>query len=313
MSKVDARAWFASERAVQDAIIEARARPGRAWLLRESCPTTRQHYFLLRAGDACWVGRRCVGSVTGMQPNAIGACHLLGDQFRFGVGDREMHLDVTLRTSRDAAAFLTAAVSDPHAELVFPFPALDTDGREWVCPPHYWEAASRHAAMLAADERHVRALCARTLSEGLPAGATVHDPACSTGDFVVAMARACPTLHFSGSDVSPAMVDTASRRHERAGLAFTCRDATSLPVSSVDALLLRFLNAEVVTRVHALLIFRRVVQALRPGGMAILFGHSGVLVPVQAEAARLGWQVLSCTAPTGDTRGVFQWYVLRAP
>lgn len=312
MATPDARAWFASERAVQDAIIEARANAGRPWLLRESCPTTRQHYFLLQTGHECWIGRRCVGSVTGMQPNAIGACHLLGSRFRFGLGDRETHLDVTLRTSRDAAAFLTSAASDPTAELVFPFPALDPDGREWVCPPHYWQAASRHAAMLAGDERHLRKICARTLVEGLPVGAAVHDPACSTGDFLAAMARACPSLRFSGSDLSPTMVDTANRRHARLGLEFTCRDASSLAAASVDGLLLRFLNAEVVTRAHALLIFRRIVPALRPGGLAILFGHSGVLVPVQAEAARLGWRVLSCTAPTDDARGVFQWYVLRA-
>lgn len=311
MGMPEAHAWLAAERAVQDRIIRAREHAGRPWLLHETCPSVRQHYFLLRCAGQQWVGRRCVGSHSGLPGNAVSACNLLGDAFRLGFGDREIQLDVTLRSSRDAAAFLTAAAADPLAELVFPFPALDSQGREWVCPPHYWQMASRHAAMLAEDERHLRDVCADTLRHALPPGASVHDPACSTGDFLAAMARACPALRFSGSDLSAAMIDTARQRHARLGLDFVCADAATLRPSSVDGLLVRFLNAEVVSRTQALTLFRGMARSVRPGGIAVLFGHTGVLVPVQAEAERLGWHVARCTASSHDGRALFQWYVLR--
>ncbi|MGN6481690.1 class I SAM-dependent methyltransferase [Luteibacter sp.] len=312
MGMPDARDWLASERAVLDQIALARTQPGHPWLLRETCPSARQQYFILQCGGLRWVGRRCRGRASGTPSHAIRSDDLLGDPFRFGFGGNETHLDVTLRDGRQAAAFLAMAAADASAELIFPFPALDAHGREWVCPPQYWQVASRHAARFAEDEHHLRELCARTLTNALPPGALVHDPACSTGDFVAAMARACPGLRFTGSDLCPAMVDTARRHHGHVVPDFACADATALPASSVDGLLLRFLNVEVVTRKQALTLFRRLATTIRPGGVAVLFGHSGVLVPVHAEAARLGWQVLTCTAPTADGRGLFQWYVLRA-
>jgi hypothetical protein len=313
MKHAETAAWLAGEAAIRDRIIQARAHAGHPWRLREACPSTRQHYFLLRHRDEAWVGRRYADPQRGGPANAVSACHLLGNDFRFAFGDGESDLDVTLRSSRDAAAFFAEAAGDPAAELVFPFPALDKRGQEWVCPPQYWAAAAQHAALFADDERHLRALCARTLRERLPPAAQVHDPACSTGDFLAAMARRCPGLHFTGSDLSPAMVDTARRRHARLCLSFTCADAASLPRASVDALIVRFLNAEVVRHATALALFRQLSKAVRPGGIVVLFGHTGILVPVHAEAARLGWLVDQCTARTPDGRGIFQWYVLQRP
>jgi hypothetical protein len=314
MEMPDLPSWLASERRVLEQVAQARLRPEEVCLLRETCPSSLQNYFILRCRGRQWVGRRGVSDARHMPANAIGARDLLGDSFRFGLGVGEAQLEVSLRASADASVFLAMAARDPSAELVFPFPALDARGREWVCPPQYWGDVSQRAETLADDELHLRAVCARTLQEALPAGALVHDPACSTGDFVTAMARACPALRFTASDLSPAMVDVARRRHGRLALNadFTCADATALRARSVDGLLVRFLNAEVVTRKQALIIFRRLAGSVRAGGVVVLFGHSGVLIPVHAEAARLGWQVLASTAPTADGKGLFQWYVIRA-
>lgn len=313
MHRHDRENWLRREADVARRIAAARnAHPG-PWSIREACPSVRQRYFVLRAGGETWVGRQTGQTAPGVPASAIRWEDLLGPGFRFALGERQTDLVVTLATEAQARAQFDSASADPSADLVFPFPVLDGDGHEWTCPPHYWHLASAVPGALAADEALLRAACADVLAAHLPDSARVHDPACSTGDFVAAMAAQCPWLHFSGSDIAPAMVDVARLRHAGTGLAFDCHDAASLPQASVDALLLRFLNAEVVTQRQASALFRRLTACVRPDGIAVVFGHSPVALPVREEAAALGWEVLRCSVAPAGAEVIAPFYVLRAP
>lgn len=283
-------------------------------MLREPSPATLRNYFILRVGIEHWLGRRCVLGHD-HDPTVDGTVrpeHLLGPRFSLLPGDDGAWIDVDLRPLDDARRFFARAASDIQSELVFPYPALNASGRESVCPPSYWAAMARHPVDLARDELHIDRACASVLRDSLPNDALVHDPACSTGDFVARMRTMCPHLRFSGSDSSQTMIDVARGRHGK-GISFDVADAACLPPSRYDGLIVRFLNAEVVTRAQATTLLDRLLRSLRPEGIAILVGHTALLPPIDGIAAANGCQVRQRTSATPDGLAIFQHYVLRRP
>lgn len=307
--------WLVRERDARDQIVRARDGAPRSWRIAERCPEAQQRYFLLQHGGRRWLGRKFVTeTATGpSMSNRIHAAHLLGDQVGMTLSGDHVVFDVMLRSEAEAAAFLDEACGDPSSDLVFPFPARDDEGNESVCPPAFWERLASRPERLAQDELHMRTLCADTLTQWLPPGALVRDPGCSTGDFIAAMAGACPRLRFEGRDVSTAMIDMARTRHAGKAVTFAVADAADTEPSSCDGLILRFLNAEVVTRVHALALFDRLVPAVRPGGLIVLFGHTPVLVPVRSLATAHGLHIRRCSASAPGEPSLFEFYVLGMP
>ncbi|NID15600.1 methyltransferase domain-containing protein [Luteibacter yeojuensis] len=307
--------WLRDERQWRDRMRDARGDAPRRYRLVERSSEARQPYFLLRHRDRQWLGRRSVmDSPAGPSlSNRIHATHLLGDRLDMSLCSEMLLFDFTLRTATEAEGFLREASGDPSSDLVFPFPPLDAGGREAVCPPAFWARLASRPARLAEDELHMRSLCADTLARWLRPGAVVRDPACSTGDFVAAMAASCPLLRFEGSDISASMIDTARTRHAGSAVAFEVADATGTGMASCDGLIVRFLNAEVVTRAQALAIFDRLVVTVRPGGIVILFGHTPLLVPVRGQAAMHGLRVVQCSAALPEGPALVQYYVLEVP
>lgn len=303
--------WLVHECAVRQAIQASRGPVPHPWMLREPSSSALQNYFILRAGVEHWLGRRCVlgderdPTVDG----TVRAEHLLGPRFSLLPGDGGAWIDVDLHSLDDARRFFARAASDIQSELVFPYPALDAAGRESVCPASYWAAMSCHPIDLARDELHIDHACAKVLRESLPGHALVHDPACSTGDFLARMRTMCPHLRFSGSDSSPAMIDVARDRHGD-GMFFDVADAVSLPPSQYDGLIVRFLNAEVVTRDQSITLLDRLLRALRPGGIAILVGHTALLPPIDGISAANGCRVRQRSSSTPDGEAIFQCYVI---
>ncbi|WP_285406078.1 class I SAM-dependent methyltransferase [Luteibacter sp. ME-Dv--P-043b] len=276
-------------------------------------PRSAHGYFLLRAGAYRWIGH--VAPTTRDEPrhacNVIRPHHLLGSDGVLYEHADAIEVSATHRRRQEAKAFMALVRRDPLAVIHFPIAPMRTWGHEFVCPPAFWARMAERAEDLAAGERHMRALCAATLRTELPDGALVRDPACSTGDFVVAMAHACPRLHFEGSDRAADMIRTARTRHPDGPVTFSLADAALVPPASCDALVLRFLNAEVVTRAQADALFDRLVPSVRRGGLVVLFGHTPVLVDVHQGAARHGLRIQRSVAPTG-TDGIVPYYVLRA-
>jgi isonocardicin synthase len=307
--------WLDRERHLRRRIDGARAMAPRPWRLIERFPESQQQYFMLRHGGRQWLGRKfAAGTATGPSlSNRIEPWHLLGDEVDIALSDHDVVFDFVLRQRDEAMTFLREAADDPSSDIVFPFPARDAAGREWVCPPDFWSRVASSPAILAQDEYHVRSVCAGTLRQWLPSDALVRDPGCSTGDFIAAMADACPALRFEGQDLSTAMIDIARSRHAGKAVTFRVADAADAEPASCDGLIVRFLNAEVVTREHAMALFDRLIPTLRPGGVAILFGHTPLLVPVRGRAAAHGLRIHRCSAPAPGDPALFQFYVLGAP
>lgn len=78
-------------------------------------------------------------------------------------------------------------------------------------------------------------------------------------------------------------------------------------------LILRFLNAEVMTRADARQTFHDIVACVNPGGTVLVFGHTPVLVPVPYMAQLLKLELLSSVAARPEQMELFQFYRLRVP
>ncbi|WP_199444350.1 class I SAM-dependent methyltransferase [Umezawaea beigongshangensis] len=90
------------------------------------------------------------------------------------------------------------------------------------------------------------------------------DPACSTGTFLSSPADAVPRARCLGADLSPATVRRAAARSANVVVADAAHPP--LPPGSVDLLVVRFLNAEVVPRATAGPLFTALARLVAPRG-----------------------------------------------
>jgi hypothetical protein len=294
--------------------LERDGRPGGPEIdsLHEPAPRSRHLLFLLRTGGRHWLGRRLLERRPAGPPrptSRITPIMLLGEWEGFLETESGMRCHFRPADAARKRAAIAAAADDPEAEIAFPFALLDPAGREIVSPPEYWSGDRGLAAALDEGEAHLRAYTARLLGRlDLPAGSVVYDPACSTGTFLASVKQAAPALRVVGSDLSAAMVGQARPRLDDAFVA----DAATVALPEGCALLvLRFLNAEVLTVAQAEATFRHLCGQLRPGAHAIVFGHTPVLAPVGPLCAELGFERLGAVGATPDRDAVFQYHLLR--
>lgn len=218
------------------------------------------------------------------------------------------------RAARPEAKYLAFVEAQQHAhgEVCFPYPPLRPQGEEFICPPSFWECDDERATQLNRDEAHFRDHCVTLLRERLKPGALIHDPACSTGELIAHLAKTLPRCLCLGSDLSASMIRHASQRY--AGLPVRFRQADAARESpACDALILRFLNAEVVTRRDAETLLRTLLSSLKPGGLALVFGHTPVLPAVPWVAQELGLTLESSVAARPGRLELFQFYLLTRP
>lgn len=199
-----------------------------------------------------------------------------------------------------------------HSDVCFPYPPLEMHAEEFVCPPSFWECDDERATQLNIDEAHFREQCVAVLRERLKPGALIHDPACSTCELIAHLAQALPRCRCLGSDLSASMIRYASQRHVGSTVRFRQADAAR-ENPACDALILRFLNAEVVTRRDAETLLRTLLGSLKPSGLALVFGHTPVLPAVPWIAQALGITLESCVAARPGQLELFQFYLLSRP
>lgn len=273
------------------------------------------HFFVLHLHGVDWIGRKQ------LQQNAqdrwicsslIQPEMLLGPLKKVQIGNqgaRVQFLAVSAARKREA---LAQARQDLSSYLYFPLPSLDDDGCEQLCSSQDWICDDALARRLDADETHFREYSVTLLESWLKPGAVFHDVACSTGTYIAHLAARFPHCTFVGSDRSPSMIDYARARHAEHAIDFQVMDAEHSDIAC-DVLILRFLNAEVTTRLHAEWLFRRLAANVRPDGLLILFGHTPVLVDVHYLAQELGFTLIRCLGTRSGHSELFEFYVLQAP
>ncbi|MEX3777582.1 trans-aconitate 2-methyltransferase [Pseudomonas sp. MYb118] len=276
------------------------------------------HLFVLRLDGIEWVGRKI------LQHNESAGWHLssllqpwmlLGHLIEWQWGNQGAVVYFRAVDEQEKHSAFHAALTQPESEVRFPFPLMDKAGRESICRANDWQCDASLAARLNADEAHFREHCAALLKTLSAPGAVILDPACSTGEFIAHLAHALPDRQYLGSDRSASMIEHALRRHGHGAVRFSLGDARLVAASGIrcDVLVLRFLNAEVMTRKDAQGLFTDLVACVKPGGTILLFGHTPVLlgVPYLAQVWKLA--LISRVAARPGRSELFQFYQLRMP
>lgn len=204
-----------------------------------------------------------------------------------------------------AAAF---AAADESCELYYPLRRL-RDGRETTQPPSYWDDRAAQPEILDVPEAILRDAVCDALIGHLPARATVYDPACSSGAFLAALKSRWPDIRTVGQDRSAAMVAVASQRVDEVHVGDSRHSVC--PPRSVDLVICRHLNLDVVTSYQAKTLFRSAAGALRPGGLMVVIGHTPILLAGAWMEAQ-GFQALARCGFTPSRHATHQLYVLRA-
>lgn len=276
------------------------------------------HVFFLRIDDQVWAGRKLLQrdrQLRWQASSALKPCMLLGPHLHSLWGDEGLSIGYRTVSVEQKVQTFERALSQADSEILFPFPILDAAGREAICPAEFWQCNESLAGQLNTDEQHLREHCAGLLQPITKTGALIYDPACSTGEFIAHLAHALPDCLCLGSDRSASMIEHARRSHGGTSVDFHLLDAMEAFNAGIrcDVLILRFLNAEVMTRREALAAFESLIRCVKPGGRILVFGHTPVLIPVAWLAVAHNLQIESSVAARPGQIELFQFYCLRVP
>ena len=284
----------------------------------ESTRNGLHQVFILRVRDRDWVGRkvlqRDVCNRWGLS-SLLSPSMLLGPHRQSQWGNDGVSIYFQTSTLKEKTEAFEAALNSPDSEIHFPFAVIDDCGDEAVCPADYWQGNELLAAQLNADECHFREHCVSVLRPLLKPDDLVYDPACSTGDFIAHLAAELTDGRYLGTDRSASMIEYAQQRHATSTAQFRVMEATACIDAHIrcDVLILRFLNAEVMTRREAHSAFESLVRCVKPGGTILVFGHTPVLLAMPWLAHTFGLVIISSIAARSGRQELFQFYRLTLP
>jgi len=284
----------------------------------EPAGASLNHLFFLRVKGRDWVGRKT------LQRDAHQRLHLssvltpfmlLGPLVQWQWSNEGVSIYFRTATLAEKTKAFDTALALSDSEVNFPFPLCDDSNQEAVCPDEFWQCNEVLATQLNADEAHFRDHCVQLLKTMPMKGQVIYDPACSTGEFISHLARELTDYRFLASDRSASMIAYAKNRHVTSPVEFRLLDSSDAAISGIqcDVLILRFLNAEVLTRSDAHTAFRSLVHCVKPGGNLLIFGHTPVLIPVPWLAQQYHLHLLSSVAARSGQTELFQFYRLLVP
>ncbi|WP_367374931.1 class I SAM-dependent methyltransferase [Pseudomonas lini] len=274
--------------------------------------------FLLRVRGCDWVGRKVLQRDQhhrwGLSSILIPAM-LLGPHRQSQWGNEGVSIYFQASTEKERTEAFETALTCPDSEIHFPFAVTDDSGQEAVCPSDYWQGNESLAALLNADELHFREHCVTVLRTLLKPGDLVYDPACSTGEFIAHLATELADGRYLGTDRSTSMIEYAQQRHSASSVEFRVMEATTSTESNIrcEVLILRFLNAEVMTRRQAHCAFESLVRCVKPDGTILVFGHSPVLLALPWLAHTFALAIICSVSARTGCQELFQFYRLTVP
>lgn len=195
-------------------------------------------------------------------------------------------------------------------ELVFPFPALQTEYKTEIhCPDEGWEIDETLALQLGEGEIYLRDFSVEFLKTLKKNDLYLYDPACSTGQFLATMKEAFPISYTVGQDLSLQMTMFAGKRVDEVHHGNAADP--KIPDNSADVVFVRFINSEVIKAAVARRMIYPLVRVLKKGGHIVIFGHTPVLVSSADLLMDIGLDVLQCIGGDPKWDGVFQYYVCK--
>lgn len=269
--------------------------------------------FFVRSRAESWVGLKSVHRCSngGLRYDfQIHPWMLFGRLMQFSLSENGLIISYCNASPEEKSQFANSLASIPGAEIYFPFLLLDMQGREIVCPPTYWEKRAKDHIRFDLDEKDLRSYSIRRLKElGLPDGARIFDPACSTGTFLKALSDELPQHVYVGSDCSPEMIRLAAPKLSECFLS----GASEIDlVGNFDVVFLRLLCMEVVTQEEANKILVNSFRWIKKGGYIFVIGHNPIIANISSIAPRFDVEILSSVGMDDVLGTVFQFYVLKS-
>lgn len=276
-----------------------------------------QNIFLLKGfGDVVFVGRKLrsilhiENKINAINCSMITADMLLGVIERYGKSEKDVWLEYHPFKKSEKRGLFDKIKINNQIEIIYPFLYKKYEtGLEKITPPEGWNIFPERVTYLGYGEEHIRKYSVDVLFSYLnKAGTKIFDPACSTGEFLYTLKRAYPQIITIGQDLSQAMVNYAKPYVDQ----IYCGDSISTPVEdgSVDVIVFRFLNSEIVSQEYAKELFNVLIKKMSDNGIAVLFGHTPVLLDLEYFTSS-GCEVLQSSAYSKERDSIFQYYILR--
>jgi isonocardicin synthase len=182
------------------------------------------------------------------------------------------------------------------------------EGKETKQSYEYWEKQAVNPKQLDKDEEEIRRAVIAHLVKFLNPGHVVYDPACSTGTFLSSIKEAFPEVITIGQDINAQMIEIAKSKVDQVFLGDSSNPACA--PDSVDVVICRHLNLDVVTSKEAKLLFTKISKILKLEGIMIVIGHTPILLQCDWMENQ-GFKVLNRTARSSEGHAIFQLYILQ--
>ena len=240
----------------------------------------------------------------------ITADMLLGIYVNKGQRDRDIWIEYYPFEKSEKRNVFDVIKHDIQTEIIYPFLYREYEtGLEEITPPEGWDVDPEKVIYLGYGEEHLRKYSIDVLKKFLRNNKLkVFDPACSTGEFLYTLKQAYPSIITIGQDLSSSMVEYAKSYVD----IIYCGDSLYTPVEdySVDIIVFRFLNSEVVSREYAHELFNVLIKKLADSGIAVLFGHTALLLK-SSDFENAGYEVLQSTGYCEERDSIFQFYMIK--
>lgn len=276
-----------------------------------------QNIFLIKSFNGHVIAGRKLRSVlyaekkiNAINCSLITADMLLGIFVNKGQFNRNVWIEYYPFKKSEKRNVFDAIKHDIQIEIIYPFLYREYEtGLEEVTPPEGWDVYPEKAIYLGFGEEHLRKYSIDVLKKYLLNNELkVFDPACSTGEFLYALKQAYPSIITIGQDLSASMVEYARPYVD----IIYCGDSIYTPVKdySVDIIIFRFLNSEVVSKEYAHKLFSVLINKVSDTGIAVLFGHTAVLLE-SVDFESVGYEVLQSTGYSEERDSIFQFYIIK--
>lgn len=240
----------------------------------------------------------------------ITADMLLGIYVNKGQIDRNIWIEYYPFEKSEKRSVFDVIKHDIQIEVIYPFLYREYEtGLEETTPPEGWDINPEKVIYLGLGEEHLRKYSIDVLKKYLLNNKLkVFDPACSTGEFLYTLKQAYPSIITIGQDLSASMVEYAQSYVD----IIYCGDSIDTPVKdcSVDIIIFRFLNSEVVSKEYAHRLFNVLIKKLTNSGIAVLFGHTALLLE-SADFENAGYEVLQSIGYSEERDSIFQFYMIQ--
>lgn len=201
--------------------------------------------------------------------------------------------------------------SDILTSIEYPLRYIDfITKKEKTSPKNGWSLNKNKVIYLSNGEEHIRRYLIRYFKENQVDlnNKVIFDPACSTGKFLFDLKQNFPFSITIGQELSSQMVNYAKNYIDQAFHGNSINPQVGK--NSVDILLLRFLNSEVVSTMMAYRLFVRLLNTVKTNGIIILIGHTPILIR-ERFFKKKNLSIIHSTGYDEETNSIFQCYLLK--